>query len=232
MAEESLSPTNFNFQKSELTLDEVLRIRARQTMLEIHCHHVGTIQSFDPDKQVCTATINYKKTFIGNDGKEIHRDYPVLGDVPVVFLGGKKSCLTFPSSDIIGSECLLLFNDRALDVWWSTGQITPLESNRLHDFSDAIAIVGIRSVPNALGDYDPDRARLKGIGSAELAIAAEKIRIQNETKNLNTLLQQLITVLSTLTVDVGSIGPAGGIISPTVVTQLQQIATDLGGLLE
>jgi hypothetical protein len=47
-----------------------------------------------------------------------------------------------------GDTCLVLFCDRDLDNWFESGQITTLNSNRVHDLSDGVALVGIRHKQN------------------------------------------------------------------------------------
>ena len=67
----------------------------------------------------------------------------VLQDVPVLFPGGGGFSLTFPVA--AGDECLLVFCCRALDAWYASGGVQPAPFARMHDLSDAVAIVGLRS---------------------------------------------------------------------------------------
>src|ERR1043165_6177607 len=95
-------------------LKDLLALFRKDLLIGLNCHHVGRIESFDPDTQLAQASIAYKKTRFVEAGEgeyvPILEDYPVLVDCPVVSLGGGDGCLTFPYAK--GDECLILFNDR------------------------------------------------------------------------------------------------------------------------
>lgn len=203
----------------------------------INCHAVAKVQSFDPDDQTLTATINYKKSL---NGKLL--DYPVLVDCPVVILSGGTAALTMPIA--ANDDCLILFNDRDIDLWFSSGQVGELASQRLHSFSDAIALVGLKSTLNSLDDYDSDRAVLRN-DEAKIAVGATLIEISNNLYNLNDLLQELLTevqnlVTQTAAITVSAVTPGPDVSGPPVNaaaitaigTQVAATATKIAGLLE
>jgi len=221
-----------NYKKVDPSLKDLIDMVKKDIFISLNCHAVGTVKSFNPTNQTITATINYKKSyFVKKEGLKYDvewKSYPILMDVPVVCMGGGGWSLTFPIAE--GDECLILFNDRALDTWWSSGQVTQLPSSRLHSFSDGIAIVGVRSVPNALPNYDMTRAVLSSNGGAMVGVGDELIKIANETRNLNTLLQDLLTQLQALTVICSTPGNPSGV--PVNSAALATIATQIGELLE
>lgn len=147
---------NINIIPNNPTLKDLLDFTKKDILLSLNCHHIGTIQSFDPDLQVAQVSINYTKTFlqvdsVGNNSVT-STAYPTLLDCPVVCLGGGKGSLTFPIQ--AGDECLVIFNDRDLSNWFGGASGLPPNTGRLHAYTDAIALVGIRSLPNVLLDYD------------------------------------------------------------------------------
>ncbi|CAK9250669.1 unnamed protein product [Sphagnum jensenii] len=80
-----------------------------------------------------------------------------------------------------GDQCLILFNDRSIDNWFTSGQVQPLASSRLHSFSDGIALVGLNYLNNGvtkLTNYDSTRAVLRnsttgvGVSSTKANAAA------------------------------------------------------------
>jgi hypothetical protein len=152
-----------DLQASEPDLKDALQLFKKEVMLELHSHHIGVIEEFDALTQTATVRLAYKRTFFKNDSKggltpEL-LDYPLLGDVPCVFLGGGKGNLTFPIEP--GDECILLINDRDIDRWWATSNSeSGTDSLRLHALTDAIALVGVRSLQNVLTDFETDRAAL------------------------------------------------------------------------
>jgi len=92
----------------------------------------------------------------------------VLTRVPVQVAGGGSFALSFPIKQ--GDECLLIFGDRSIDNWFIKGGDQDPVDLRRHALSDAVAIVGIRSKPSKLADYDGDRAVLGKQGGKKIAL--------------------------------------------------------------
>lgn len=86
---------------------------------------------------------------------------PILPHCPLQFPRGGGFSLTFPVSE--GDECLLVFSCRSLDEWWQYGKGGPSYDLRMHDLSDAIAIVGITSQkkPISSGSISQDGTQLR-----------------------------------------------------------------------
>lgn len=228
-----VSPPTLNRPPADPSMADLLTLWKKKILLETNCHAVATIQSFDPEKQTATATINYKKTFSQRNAatgvyESVQKDYPILVDVPVMFLGGGLSCLTFPV--VKGDECLVCFNDRDIDNWLISGQIGPVASARLHSFADGIILVGLRSTPNAIADFDTERADLRN-GEAHVAVGESLVKIYNSTTTLKTLLQTLITTIKSITTTNAVVG-APCAISAASQTALDNVVTDIAGLLE
>ena len=139
----NLSPS---FDKNLLNSFSILK---NNILNNINCVQTGTIQTFNNLNQTCTVTINTKRQVTLNP--TTWQDYSILVDVPVLIPGGGGGSLQFPISE--GDECILLFNDRELDAWFANGKTQPFDEARTHSLSDAIAIVGLHSLPNLLQNY-------------------------------------------------------------------------------
>ena len=87
------------------------------------------------------------------------KEYPLLLDCPCIVLAGGQGALTMPIS--AGDSCLVLFNDCDMDNWYSSGQTMPPRTDRLHDFSDAVALVGLRNKQNQISGYFAQGTELK-----------------------------------------------------------------------
>ena len=128
---------------------------------EINCHTIGTIQSFDSATATVSASFNYKKTLKkrnavsanSNDYTDVVISYPQLVRVPIIVLSGGGAYTTYPIAE--GDTCLLLFCDRDIDLWLEK-EITqnPPNTERLHDLSDAVALVGLYSIQKPLTNYN------------------------------------------------------------------------------
>lgn len=251
----SFTNSIFNFANSGPNMQDVLQAFMREVLMTLNCHAIATVKEFDSAERKIRATINYSKTFIkqNDDGtvSSVQRSYPTLVDVPVVVLCGGNTSLTFPIQ--AGDYCLILFNDRDIDMWLSSAQVGPLNTSRLHSFSDGIAIVGLLPFPKALlksTTYDSNHAVLTG-GAAAGTMAAVgvhksngKVLITNtfpaNSITLKTHLQTLITDLNNLiqafTVNaalfIPSTSPPGNpsAMNPAIVLQLTTVMTSLTAL--
>jgi hypothetical protein len=173
---------NQNPQPTRFQMQDLLRLFKKEVMLGLNCHHVGQIQSFDPTNQTAQATIVYKKAFFLPDdsGNYVAQqvDYPVLIDAPVICLGGGNGAITFPIQS--GDECLILFNDRNIDKWFSGGTNGELGSSRLHSFTDGIILVGLRSLPHKLLSYDEDAVAIRfktATGINKILVKEDKVSV-------------------------------------------------------
>lgn len=181
-------------------LADLLDSLKKDIFLSMNCHALATIQSFDPDEQTVSATINYTRTQIRANGDGTYSNheikYSIIVDAPAIALGGGSSALTFPI--VQGDQALIFFNDRDMDNWVQGGRtsnVGPVATPRLHSFSDAIALVGL----NKISGYDPIRAVLRnGEGPAQVAIGPELIEISNDVTSLFDILDETLTALVTL----------------------------------
>lgn len=244
---------SLNRKLTDPNMSDLLDMFKKEIFLSFNCHAVAIVQAFDPDKQTLSATIAYKKSFLraGPDG--VYRmelvDYPVLIDVPVWNAKGGKAALTMPIAQ--GDECVILFNDRDIDNWFQSGQVTGVASGRLHSSADGIAFVGLQSTPNFIAEYDAVRAVLRN-DTAMVGVGPTLIKIANGTTTLNTLLQSLMTDISTLNTTLNTFMvamaavPAGPVVGPSLsvpgaaataalaplIASLATLATNIAGLLE
>ena len=108
-------------------------------------------------------------------------EYPKLSNVPVIIMGGGTSYITHPIS--AGDNCLLLFNDYQKDRWQQTGNSAQSDIDRKHDISDAIAIVGLNALPNAIQSYS-DYLDLHYSDNSSI-IVGNTVEVNNQTINLN-----------------------------------------------
>lgn len=146
-----------NLLPSDPKLADLLKLFKKDILLNFNSHHIVKIQSFNAENQTASATVNYKKTFfLPNPVSGVYqsqlRDYPVLLDCPVIFLGGGNGALTFPVA--VGDDALALFNDRDLDKWMQGSSTSPVSTPRLHSYSDGIILVGLRSLNDSLVDFN------------------------------------------------------------------------------
>lgn len=109
---------------------------------------------------------------VGNpDGTETAVNLPLLVDVPLVWPRGGGFAITFPVA--VGDEVLVMISDRCIDAWWQSGGIgEPLEP-RMHDLSDAFAILAPTSQPKRLTGVSSSSMQMRNeAGTAYIEITA------------------------------------------------------------
>jgi hypothetical protein len=170
------------FDQSAVEDDEAAaRALVDATRADMHTSGPGIIQSFDADKQTAVVQPVVQKFFRGKGFKPL----PKLMDVPVQFPRGGGFVLTFPVAK--GDECLLVFSERAIDTWWESGGVQPPHEFRMHDLSDACAIVGISSKPSVVKSFNTGAVELRSLdGSSKLQIDnAGNVAIESTSGNVS-----------------------------------------------
>ena len=208
-------------------LEDVLDVYARWLKIGINCVKIGTIQSIDYTKMTASIQIVFQQAL--SDGT--YQTIPALTDCPVFTPQGGGFSLQFPIAK--GDAAIVLFADRNIDNWFSSGGVQVPADGRLHSLSDAIAIVGINSLASPLQPApSSSEARFTDkAGTTKVGISGGKVTIAGASgKTLLTVLEDLITqikAISTTNCVVGS--PVT--VSPASQAALDLITTELQGLL-
>jgi hypothetical protein len=121
----------------------------------LNCVQIGKIEKVTPAAQTVEITLQIRR--LAADGTST--TYPMLVDCPYFVLQGGGAYIDLPIK--AGDYCIVLFNDRCIDSWWSTANIADPPSTRKHSFSDALAIVGLNPKPSPL-DMDGTWVRILG----------------------------------------------------------------------
>ena len=201
------------------TLSEVINAAVAAGGARLRVSMPGRIESFDAAKQLAVVKPLLKNTFDAEDGTPTVETIPVIHDVPVQFPGGGGFASTWPVS--AGDPCLLVFSDRSLDRWISNGGDVDPQTVGRHELSDAVAILGVRSSPGALADFDASRAVVGnkgprvafdgstvhvGVGNGEVA-GQSMIRGDAYRAAEDQLLTQLQTAMTTIGVSLTAVTP-------------------------
>ena len=174
---------------SNPSLYAILEAVKREILKDCNCAKVGVIQSFDATKQEVVVQVAFTQvTSIAPDGTQTLAAYPLLLNVPVIFPAGGGFTLTFPIA--AGDECLVVFNDRQIDNWLVSGPGLPPTVGRVHDLSDGIAIVGLRSNPRTLANVSTTSAQLRSddgltyidFTAGKITLCADQVIIHSRTK--------------------------------------------------
>jgi len=193
--------TNFDLLKSEI-------------FSGINCIKPGKIASIDLSSGSCTVEIVFKATI---DNNQI-LSYPVLVDCPIFVLQGSGAFLELPIKK--GDYCLVLFSDRDIDIWWTTGNEVAPNTKRKHSLSDGFALVGINTKISPL----------PLTGDPRFFSGALKMDFENNAKKMSVLIDGLFSLLDTLTDTVKNLVTVGSAttqtLDPTTIANLVSVKDD------
>ena len=234
----------------DIDLRSLLDTYAFDTIRTINCILAGKITAYNGTKNTASVAIQATRPYA--DGSIVA--YPPLADCPVIVLQGGNSHLEMPIT--VGDFCLVLCNDRDIDSWFTTGQVTVPNTNRAHSLSDGFVLVGVRPLSSPLtlignpGIFSTDKAvSLKGVGAtvdgttgaatvqgtgATINAESGTVVIKNTLQSLKTLIDTLCTTITNLKVlDTGTpTVPAGTWpIDPATSTAISTLKSTFDELL-
>lgn len=154
-------------------LTDLLKELKQEVFKELNCVNIGRIESFDGTEHTATVKLMIDRVKeVKPNGEKVIQPRPLCLRCPAFMLFGGSAYMTFPISQ--GDECIVLFNDRQIDTWFLTGEQNPPQTGRTHDLSDAIALVGLRSLGNSIASYLETGIRIDS-GTAKIDITDDQI---------------------------------------------------------
>ena len=161
---------------------------------------------------------------------------PVINNVPVMLPRTANAIISLPIA--VDDKVLLVFCDRSLDEWLSSGNEVFPSDNRMHSFSDAIAIPGLydfsstsdASTNDLLIKHKESKITILANGDIKISAGATgKIAIGNDSEELLAILDDILTEIQAITTAT-MIGPQP-IINLASFTALQARLASIKGAL-
>lgn len=141
--------------------EDSIRIAIQGALTSVWTALPGEIVSYDAARQTAVVQPTIQAQIADPAGKTTLQTLPLLLDCPVQFQQGGGCVLTFPIA--AGDECMVVFFARCMDSWWFSGGIQPQAELRMHDLSDGVVLVGVRSLPNAIGGVSTTATELRAV---------------------------------------------------------------------
>jgi hypothetical protein len=126
-------------QKKQLT--EVLKKTVNDALAQLAQNPIAIITAVTETTISCKPVINRVV-----NGEEI--EMPEFVEVPPVFLTGGETYEAYPLA--VGDYCILMISERCYDLWYDGQDFRPPAEFRVHDYSDAFALVGLRNKQGAI----------------------------------------------------------------------------------
>lgn len=103
---------------------------------ELHTAMPATVETYDAATGMVSVSPCLKRRYANGDLV----DLPIIPNVPVLFPRGGNAAITFDLQK--GDSVLLVFAERSVDTWKTTGGKVDPKDTRKHALSDAFAIPG------------------------------------------------------------------------------------------
>ena len=131
----------------------------------------GIVTAVNLAAQTVTVQLAIQGAIDSPDGTTQNVNMPLLADVPICWPRAGGFALTMPIA--IGDEVLVVYGDRCIDSWWQSGGIGAPLSPRMHDLSDAFAILAPTSQPRKLANVSTTAMQMRNeAGTAYIELTA------------------------------------------------------------
>lgn len=144
---------------NESLLHEIIRYHIHN----IHTSQPCTVTSFNKDNQ----TVNVRPG-VARDLKGQLTAIPILKGVPIAYPSGSDFSMTWPLKK--GDTGIIVFSESSIDNWLenNTPVVNP-QDTRMHSYSDAMFIPGIRKYSKSLDIDDKNVIIKNGLGEIEIS---------------------------------------------------------------
>lgn len=206
------------------TLEALVQQGVKNALKDLHTAMPGIIDTFDPVTQTCTVQPAIKRIFVGGEAVAL----PILINVPVSFPSAGGLSITLPVKQ--GDECLIIFSERSIDNWLQFGEIKIPNDRRFHDLSDGVVIMGLKSNPNVLTDYDPDNLVIRNVANdVKVTVGADNnIAIDTPGNIAMNAAGQVDIVSPTVNID-GDLAITGAVTADSVTADTVEGTSDVTG---
>lgn len=177
----------FNSNVNDPNLYMLLQQTENNVFATLNCLRVGIIDKI-LDNNMAQCSIGNKKLMGTNaDGSAIWQNYaPIFARL--YFIGNSENYINYPVK--VGQLCLLFFCDREIESVFATGEVSSLNSTRMHNLTDCICLPLSQAITD---DF-------LNIVAEKLNIVAQSINISgNETMTGDMTITGDMTVTGNIT---------------------------------
>lgn len=204
---------------------DTIREIVRSEIARLHTSIPAVVLSYDRTTQ--RATVQPVVRFSRRDaetGERVTYQAPPIANCPVAWPSSGSASLTWDLAN--GDPCVLVFSERSLDEWLTTGEIDnePADPRR-HHLSDAVVFPGARSFADALpaAAYAAGATVLRG---ADIRLGSSAA---SDAVALSSLVSGALSTLKTaITATVVVAGDGGASFKATLLAALSSWPPSLG----
>jgi hypothetical protein len=159
-----------------MTIREVMKKYLDDNQTRINTAMPGVVESFDAAKKTADISIPITPTYKGDDGEQLEDPFPVLMEVPVLYLGGGNSTTTYSLKK--GTPVLVIFCQTDLAQWFLSDGKEPvsMETGEMHSESNAVCLP-LRMFPQGNKGADVGDDHLVTVEGANYVVDAPRIEL-------------------------------------------------------
>lgn len=181
-------PSSSDQTPETLPLDEVIKLAIEKQLLETHVAMPGEVAQVRGNQLVDVQPHLKRKYVLGGAVLAL----PIIQNVPVQLLAGKTWWFKGPIA--VGDVGTIIFSERSLDAWKTSGGLTDPGDPRHHHMSDAIFIPGLASKASQV--QGSATSMVIHNGQAEIQMTPDgKFKVTNGTNELLDLLDQTLQAI-------------------------------------
>jgi hypothetical protein len=187
--------------------DTVIRRAIAAALKYVRVALPGKILEYDRTRLEATVQPLIQERVPTEDGSRAVDRMPAIAHVPVYFVGGGGSRLTFPVK--AGDTCEIIFQSSSIDLWLALGgEVDPLDDHH-HHITDAVAYVGLS-----------DFAHARPAHATATVLEGDDVRIGDDTAALLALKSDLATLKTAISNAVIVANDGGASFKSTLLTAL------------
>jgi len=184
------------------SLPETVRYLIDAKLVDLHTCMPAKVVFYNPATQTADVLPSIMTRY---EGEPVARPLPIIPNVPVVHAKTLLAHIHMPLSP--GDDVVLVFSERSLDRWKSTGNIADPNDRRRHNLTDAFALVGGSGIPGSFSVTDPTAVEIvNGAASASVGLAKIESKIGTTKTTLTATAASMECGAAKVSMD-----PTGGI---------------------
>lgn len=176
------------------SLGETIQTMIDSALVDVRICMPAKVVKYYPDTQYADVQIQLKTKYESGALLAL----PVIPNVPVKHQRafGGKARIHMPLK--AGDDLTLVICDRSLDNWKTQGGMTDPQDRRKHNISDAFALIGGSSEPDAFDVDDPDAIEIVNDQGMLQVLKGGKFKLKGVTDELVDLVSQLADACSNI----------------------------------
>jgi hypothetical protein len=171
---------------------DVVRSIVDAVLLDVNFCLPAKIVSYDSKTQYADVEVQLQSKFI--DGSLV--THPVIPKVPVKHSRANAGAAFIHMPLQPGDDVTLVFSQRSLDNWKTKGGITDPDDYRKFHFTDAYALIGGSSIPDAFTPNTTDSIEIVNGETSVIVHPDGKFSATNSTAELIDVLDQITEQVS------------------------------------